>query len=237
MAVINILLDYVLIFGHFGFPKMGIMGAGIASSVAEVFSLLFFIWVTRKNQLLNRYQLFKLVKPDFLIVKKTLSISIFVMMQFILSIGSWFVFFMMVEKMGERSLAVSNIIRSIYIFLMIPGWALGSVTSTLVSSSLGEGKPENVMPIIIKIVKFSLLSILTLVAAVLFFPRVFISVYTNNPVLVEATIPSYFIIMGALSIFSVMSVFFSGVLGTANTKTSFVIEAITLSAYRVGLDG
>lgn len=231
MAVINIILDYVLIFGHFGFPKMGIMGAGIASSVAEVFSLLFFIWVTRENQLLKRYQLFKLVKPDFLIVKKTLSISIFVMMQFILSIGSWFVFFMMVEKMGERSLAVSNIIRSIYIFLMIPGWALGSVTSTLVSSTLGEGKPENVMPIILKIVKFSFLSIVTLVAAVLFFPRVFISVYTNNPVLVEATIPSFFIIMGALSIFSVMSIFFSGVLGTANTKTSFVIEVITLAAY------
>ena len=37
--------------------------------------------------------------------------------------------------------------------------------------------------------------------------------------------------MGALVIFSVMSMFFSGVLGTANTKTSFVIEAVTLSAY------
>jgi len=166
-----------------------------------------------------------------LIVKKTLSISIFVMLQFILSIGSWFVFFMMVEKMGERPLAVSNIIRSVYIFLMIPGWALGSVTSTLVSSALGEGRPDKVMPIIFKIVKFSFLAVVVLVAAVVFFPKYVLSVYTNNPVLILATIPSYYIILGALVIFSVMSIIFSGVLGTANTKMSLLIEATTLSAY------
>ena len=231
MAVLNVILDYLLIFGHGGFPKMGIQGAGIASSISEVAALLFFIWITSGNKKLKKYQLFRFVKPDLSIIKSTLSISIFVMLQFVLSIGSWFVFFMMVEKMGERSLAISNIIRSIYIFLMIPGWALGSVTSTLVSKTLGEGKPESVMPIIFKIVRFSFLSMIAVIAVVIFFPGIIISIYTNNISLSEATIPSYYIIMGALVIFSVMSMFFSGVLGTANTKTSFVIEAVTLSAY------
>ena len=155
MAVLNILLDYLLIFGHGGFPKMGIQGAAIASSVSEAAALLFFILITFENSRLRKYKLFRLVKPDLTIIRKTLETSIFVMILFILSFGSWFVFFMIVEKMGERPLAVSNIIRSIYIFMMIPGWALGSVASTLVSSAMGEGKPENVMPIIYKIVKFS----------------------------------------------------------------------------------
>jgi putative MATE family efflux protein len=231
MAVLNIILDYALIFGHWGFPQMGIKGAGIASSVSEACALLFFVLVTRENKRLQQYKLFALVKPDFAIIRRTLRTSVFVMMQFVLSFGSWFVFFMMIEKMGERSLAVSNIIRSIYIFLMIPGWAFGSVTSTLVSEALGEGKPDNVVPIIYQIVKYSFISLSAVILIALVFPHLAISVYTNDPDLARATLPSFYIILGALAIFSVMSVFFNGVLGTANTKTSLLIEAITLSAY------
>jgi Na+-driven multidrug efflux pump len=47
----------------------------------------------------------------------------------------------------------------------------------------------------------------------------------------EATVPSFYIIMGALIVFSVMSVLFNGVLGTANTKIALGIEAVTLLAY------
>jgi len=231
MAALNILLDYLLIFGHWGFPRLGIQGAGIASSISEAAALLFFIVITYENRRLKRYKLFKLVKPDFSIIRKTLDTSIFVMLQFVLSIGSWFVFFMIVEKMGERSLAVSNIIRSLYIFMMIPGWALGSVTSTLVSNAMGEGKPEKVMPVIFKIVKFSVLSLAAIILIALLFPMQAISVYTNNTSLATATLPSYYIILGALAVFSIMSIFFNGVLGTANTKTTLLIEAITLAAY------
>ncbi len=231
MAVLNILLDYLLIFGHWGFPQMGIKGAAIASSISEGFALLFFVWITRGNHKLKRYHLFKLVKPDLEIVRKTLGISVFVMAQFVLSFGSWFVFFMLVEKMGERALAISNIIRSVYIFLMIPGWALCTVTSSLVSSSMGEGKAENVMPLIFKVLKMSLAAITAIVLFAALFPKAVISIYTNNPELVEATVPSYYIILGALVIFAAMSVLFNGLLGTANTKVSLAIEAITLAAY------
>lgn len=231
MAVLNILLDYAMIFGHWGFPQMGIRGAAIASSISEACALLFFIWVTWGNKRLKPYNLFALVRPDFAIIRKILETSVFVMMQFILSFGSWFVFFMIIEKMGERSLAVSNIIRSIYIFLMIPGWAFGSVTSTLVSEALGEGKPENVIPIIFRIVKYSFISLSAVILVALVFPRLAISVYTGDSDLIQATLPSFYIILGALLVFSVMSVFFNGVLGTANTRTSLLIEAITLSAY------
>lgn len=231
MAFLNILLDYLMIFGHFGFPQMGIKGAAIASSISEGAAMLFFIWITIGNHRLKKYQLFRLVKPDFQLIYKTLSISVFIMFQFVLSFGSWFVFFMLVEKMGERSLAISNIIRSIYIFIMIPGWALCSVTSTLVSGAIGEGKQEDVMPIILKILKVSFLSILGIVLVALFFPGAVISIYTNNAELAAATVPSFYIILGALVIFSVMSIFFNGVLGTANTRISLAMEMITLTAY------
>lgn len=231
MAGVNVVLDYAMIFGHWGFPQMGIKGAAIASAISEVCALLFFVVITWHNSRLNQYALFKLVMPDMKIIRNTLGISVFVMMQFVLSLGSWFVFFMFIEKMGERPLAVSNIIRSLYLMLMIPGWALCSVTSTLVSNALGEGKSYQVIPIIKKIMMFSIAAMAITVSLAALVPRQAIAVYTNDLSLIEATLPSYYIILAAAFIFMVMSIMFNGVLGTANTKFALGIEATTLIAY------
>ena len=231
MAGVNVVLDYAMIFGHWGFPQMGIQGAAIASAISEVCALLFFIIITWPNTRLKQYVLFKWIKPDFEIIKSTLGISVFVMFQYVLSLGSWFVFFMLIEKMGERSLAVSNIIRSLYLMFMIPGWALCSVTNTLVSNALGEGKPDHVIPIIRKILKFSLVAMAITVSVAALLPREAIAIYTNDASLIEATVPSYYIILAATFLFMAMSILFNGVLGTANTKFALGIEVITLVFY------
>ena len=231
MAGVNVVLDYAMIFGHWGFPQLGIQGAAIASAISEVCALLFFFIITWHNSRLKQYILFKFVKPDFEIIKSTLGISVFVMFQYVLSLGSWFVFFMFIEKMGERSLAVSNIIRSLYLMFMIPGWALCSVTNTLVSNALGERKPDHVIPIIKKIMKFSVGAMAITVSLAALFPRQAISIYTNDLSLIEATVPSYYIILAATFLFMAMSILFNGVLGTANTKFALGIEVITLIVY------
>ncbi len=233
MAGINVLLAYLLIFGHWGLPAMGIKGAAIASVISELCALLFMVLITISNKRFKKYALLKLVKPDIGLIKSTLGISGFVMLQYVLSLGSWFVFFMFIEKMGERALAVSNIIRSIYLLLMIPGWALCSVVSTLVSKSLGEGKPNLVIPIIKKIAVFSFVSMTITVGIALISPQMVISLFTNNVFLIAATVPSYYIILAALFILGIMSILFNGVLGTANTKIALGIETATISVYLV----
>lgn len=233
MAVVNVLLDYVLIFGHWGFPKLGIAGAGIASTIAEASALIYFIIVTWKNTKVKDFDLFRWMRPQVKIIKNTLGVSVFVMMQMVLSLGCWFIFFLFIEKMGERPLAVSNIIRSLYLLLMIPGWALCSVTNTLVSNALGEGSPDSVMPIVKKMVRFSAVSMFIVLSLAALVPRYAISIYTKDASLVEATVPSYYIICVALFLFALVSILFNGVLGTANTNVSFAIEASTLTAYLV----
>ena len=231
MAGLNIILAYALIFGRFGFPIMGIAGAAIASSISEVFSLLFLTAITFRNKKVKRYHLFQWVKPEFEIIKSTLGVSIFLMIQSVLSLSVWFVFFLIIEKMGERPLAISNIARSIYMFVMIPGWALCSVTNTLVSNVLGEGKPEQVLPVTFRIMKFSVGILLSLILLAAIFPYQVIGVYTNDEGLIKACIPTYYIILSALFIFSTMSILFNAVLGTANTKITLIIEIVTLSFY------
>jgi len=116
-------------------------------------------------------------------------------------------------------------------FLMIPGWALCSVTNTLVSNVLGEGKPSMVMPITFKIMKFSVLLLLGIIILAALVPRFVLGIFTADTGLVQAAIPTYYIILIALFFFSLMSVLFNAVLGTANTMITLIIEIITLTFY------
>lgn len=231
MAVTNVILDYILIFGHFGFPAMGIGGAALASVFAELVSLVFFIIYSRLYIDMKKYALFNLQKIDFTTINKTLEISVYVMAQYFISVATWFSFFAVIEQMGERPLAISNIIRSLYMVLVIPIMGLSTATNSLVSNAIGEGHSKDVLKIINKIVKISFLSVLPIIALMLAFPRALVMIYTNSPDLIAETIPSVYTISIAIAIFSVAFIVFSGVSGTANTKTGLGIELITLAIY------
>lgn len=139
MAIVNVILDYAMIFGHFGFPEMGIKGAAIASVIAEASSILFFLIYTYITVDLKKYGLnrFRFLRPQLLM--RILSISCFTMLQYFLSMATWFVFFIAVERLGQRELAIANIVRSIYIVMLIPVNALATTTNSLVSNAIGAG--------------------------------------------------------------------------------------------------
>lgn len=233
MAGINVILDYGMIFGKLGFPEMGISGAGLASAISEACALLFFFAITARKAHLAKYKLFSFVKPDLSIIKSTLDLSLYIMIQFVLSHAVWFGFFLLIEKMGETSLAVSNIIRSIYMLFMIPAWAMSSATSSIVSNAIGAGFSNQVIPIVKKILVFSMGIMLTIAVLAAFIPHFMISIYTNDTILQEASVDSYYIILGAVFLFSATIVLFNGVLGTGNTRSGLAIEVITLSLYLV----
>lgn len=155
MSITNILLDYILIFGHLGFPKMGIEGAGLSSFLSEIVGLLYVVLYTIYRTDLQLYGLFQFKKVEFKTIKQILDLSIFIMFQYFISISTWFMFFIFIEHMGERPLAVSNIGRSLYILLMIPASALATTTNTLVSNLIGAGRKEEVLPLINKITLIS----------------------------------------------------------------------------------
>lgn len=233
MAGANVLLDYVLIFGNWGFPEMGIKGAAMASAISEGISAVFFFIYTFKVVDLKKYNLFRFGKLDWTIIKTTFSISIFVMIQMFLSLAGWFLFFMIIEKMGERPLAVSNIVRSIYIVLMIPVFAFGSTTNTLVSNLIGEGKSQHVTKVIKKIVALNFALIAGIVLLFVFIPELVISIYTTNVSLVSDSIPVLYVVMGALTLFSFSSILFNAVSGTAKTEIAMIIEVVTIIIYLI----
>jgi putative MATE family efflux protein len=231
MASVNVVLAYVMIFGKFGFPQMGIAGAGLASTIAEAVAAIVFIVITVRHKELKKFCLFKFPKPKLKIIRMTLNISVFVMMQYFISLTAWFIFFLIVEKLGERSLAISNIIRAAYMMFMIPAIGFGITANTLVSNAIGAGKIDLVIPIIKKITRISVLVTGCIILISIPLARPIIGVFTSNPDLVNNTLASYYVLMGVMIFFSLTGAIFNGVSGTANTQMALLLEAITLIFY------
>jgi len=231
MAVINIVLDYAFIFGHWGFPVMGIEGAALASVLAEFSSVLFFVFLAIFKIDRRKYNMFHFPKIDFLLIRKILDVAFFVMMQFLASIVAWFSFFMIMEQTGERPLAISNIIRSLYMIFTIPIFSLGSATNTIVSNTIGENKVKAVLPVIFRMSMISLLSILLMISIGFLFSTQIISFYTTDISLINTTMNTFYVTLGVLVVFSVAIVVLNGVAGTANTRISLIIELIAVVLY------
>ena len=231
MAFTNITLDYLLIFGKAGLPQMGIKGAALASTIAEGVAMLFFLSYTYRTINFAQYNLFRFRTLSSRYLIKILKVSLPVMMQQFVSLSVWFVFFLIIEKLGEASLAVSNIIRSIYVFLMIPVWGFATAANALVSTAIGEGREKELMKIIYKIVGMTFLSVLIIVIVGLAFPRLVMGIFTNDGLLIEMGIKVLKVIsLGALFL-SIGFILFNGVSGTGKTNVSLIIELVVLSIY------
>jgi len=231
MALVNVLFDYGLIFGNLGMPEMGIAGAAIASVIAEISSTLFFIIYTKKTVDLEKYG-FTSIRFRWDIVKRILDISIFMMAQYLFSIVTWMLFFVFIENyMGERPLAVTNIVRSFYTIFTIPSHALGAATSTMVSNTIGAGRANDVQNLIKRITLLSLGVMVVVIVIVSAFPRTMIHIYTDNPSLISDTVLPLYVLISSLPLFSVGTVLFSAVSGTGNTRTALGFEIFTLLFY------
>ena len=106
MALVNVFLDYAMIFGKCGFPEMGIKGAAIASVIAEASSLVFYIIYTRCKIDIGKYRLNRIGRFRPSIVLRILHISSFTMMQYFLSMAIWFVFFIAIAIVKRRTTAL-----------------------------------------------------------------------------------------------------------------------------------
>lgn len=231
MGVVNVIFDYGLIFGNLGMPELGIGGAAIASVIAEFASTLFFLFYLKKNIDLNKYGFTK-IRFQFSVIKKTLSISIFMMIQYLFSVSTWMLFFLFIENyMGERSLAVTNVVRSLYTVVTLPSHAIGSATSTLVSNTIGGGKQNEVLNLVKRLSFMSLGVMVVMIALIATLPRLVVHIYTDDPLLINEIIAPLYVMLSSLPLYSIGTVLFSSISGTGNTRSALKIEIISLLFY------
>ena len=233
MVLSNVIFNYILIFGKCGLPALGITGAAIGSSLAELVSLIFFVIYTRARCNLHKYGLEKPARFELSEFKSMMPVCSWTMIQHTISISTWLIFFLYIEHLGERALAVSNIVRGVSGLIWVVLQAFSSTCSTLVSNIIGEGHQDKVMSLVKRILKLSYGIVGAMIILIFLFPEIVARIYTDIPDLVTAAVPAMLVMVSSYLIATGGQVFFLAVSGTGSTKTAFWLEMTALVAYMI----
>lgn len=235
LALVNMVLNYAFIFGAFGFEEMGIRGAGWASSIAEFVAFVVFIiyMIFEKNKRVEG--IFTLPVLDIPLIIQVFKVSVPIVLQVILGLGSWFVFFSLIENMGGNELEISNLVRIVYLILSIPTWGFSSGINTLASNLRGAEADGQVIPVIWRtaLVNFSLTMLIAI--PIVFFPETMLYPIFGKEdmsLIIEAQ-PLFYVLLAIMMVFSIGAILFNGLLGIGATNLGFKIQGIMTIFYLI----
>lgn len=233
MAAVNMLLGYLLIFGEGGFPKMGIAGAGIASSSAEFLAFLFILIYTLLKKGLKKYRLFRFVNFRKQMCSDIWVLSAPIVVQNFLSMGSWFLFFVFIEKIGKHELAISNIVRGVYMIGMTPIWGFAIATNSMVSNVIGQGRPEDVFTLMGRIMRLAIMVAIFMITINLVFTSPLLALFTNDVLLHRDSVSPLYIVDLSMIFFAFGVIGINAVSGTGATHKALRIEIAAILIYLV----
>jgi len=228
LLVTNAALDYVLIFGKLGFSPMGIRGAALGSVIAEIVVFVFLTAYLWRSPAIRRYGIFRVGGTPWRLFARLIRISIPVSLQGLVEAVRWFVFFLILERVGLVALAVANVVYVCYSVLRIPSEAFGEVTCSTVSRLIGRERLDRIEPVVHQSTRAAALVTLPLIATALLVPEWVLSVFDLDAALLAPGAASLRVVALAMAVIVPGEMWFTAVLGTGDTRAALGIE-ITLT--------
>lgn len=232
-TIANIILDYTLIFGHWGMPKLGFNGAAWASILAEIIGLWVIYWVIAQKGITRQFRLFKGLQWNSSNNKLILSVSSPLMFQHAISIISWQYFFLLIEHHGAMALKVSNIMRNIFGLFGCFSWAFAATANAMVSNVIGQQKETEVPKLVIRIITLSSGIALVIALFLNLLPNAFLSLFGQGVEFNSAALPVLRVVSFALVLSSFSTILLNTVTASGNTRITFYIEVGAILLYCV----
>lgn len=233
MVVCNIVFNYLLIFGKAGFPKWGISGAAIGSSLAELVGLLFMIVYMWRHVDKKQYGLRAVF--DIKLSLHLLDISVWTMVRSFFCIAPWFLFFVAIEHLGECELAAANVVRSISMLFFVIVNSFATTTISLVSNLIGAKQIEKVMLTCRRVIKLNYIIGIPLMLLAFAFSGVLLRLFTNEAAVIHTAFYPFCVMLSTFIISVPAYTYCNTVIGTGNTKIAFIFQMINITIYLVYL--
>jgi len=231
-TVVNLVLDYALIFGHWGFPELGIRGAGIATVVAGVFSLLMFFALLCSGSNNNTFHTIKGWRLERDLFVRLLRYGFPSGVQFFLEMAGFTAFVLLVGRLGIASLAATNIAFNINTLAFMPMIGCGIAVSVLVGQYLGGDKPDRAESVVYSGFHLTLVYMISIAAAYVLVPDVFVAPFALRADPGEfSEIYGYSIILlrfvAVYSVFDTLNIIFcSAIKGAGDTRYVMLITVM-----------
>ena len=230
-ALSNMVLGYGLILGNLGFPRLGVEGAALASTIADGLGMLFLVLYLSFSEERKRYRLFQYFSFDGQSMLELLKIGSPLMLQGFFALGTWSLFFTWLEQKGQFDLTVSQNIRSIYFLAFVPIWGFAGTTKTYISQYLGH-KTYVAIPIIQKRIQFlTVIFLLISFHGALLYPEKLIQLINPEEQYIAKSAEILRLVSVSILLYGMVSVYFQTIHGSGNTLHSMTIEFLTVGIY------
>ncbi len=239
--ILNIILDPIMIFGWFGFPAMGIVGAAIATLISRMLSAgiaMYWLYSGRADIKVGR----KEVEPDFGLIKKIFRIGAPMSMAMTFTAIGFFVMMLIIAWLPGYTQGIPNsrIAMSAYgignrmvnlTFIIVDGLAFS--LTTIVGQNIGAGKIERAKESYWKIAGLSFAILWGFSAMFFLFSKQILSFFTNDPLVIENGIIFMSIISIGMPFFSIFRASMGYFNGTGRTEFNLLMSSIRLWGLRL----
>ncbi len=233
-ACTNILLDYLFIFGHWGFPQMGFNGAALASVLAECIGMVAVFTVIYLSGLKKQYNLLQTTQFDKIVHNAIVKVSTPLVLQYVISVTTWLVFFFFIEALHDADAkAISNTMRNVFGIGGVFVWAFASTSNVMVSNLMGQKRPHEVIGVLKKISLLSFSCCALMMLLVNCFPSIFFGLFGQSQEFVSLGLPVLQMVTFGLLAMSIANIWLNAVTGTGKTKVNLFIELIAITLYLV----
>lgn len=180
--ITNVFLNYCLIFGHFGFPRLGSEGAGLATSLSYILGTVIYLYLGLTR---SRKHGFLCKMPKLERIKTLVRLSIPNSIQQILFSAGFTILFWMIGKIGTNELAASNILINLMLVAILPGLGFGMANTTLVGQALGRGDIQDAYKWGWDVTKICLTFVFFITVPFWIIPSQLMGLFTNDQIIIE----------------------------------------------------
>lgn len=227
VGLVNIAGDALLIDGVW---SMGAEGAAWASFIAECTgALVLFTAVIRSNGhafwekvFLNQEEIWHWVK-----------LALPLVLQLTLTLGTWSMFFFLVEQVGVLELKVSHVARNYFMLAFTVSQGVQQTTRTFVSTLLGENRGGDLPLVLKRLFTVNILGIVLFAHGLFFYPEWLAAPFFDDALGLEAAGKTLPVIFLAMLIYSGSSVMLSAIQGSGHTRTALGVEVSAILIYSV----
>ena len=164
-------------------------------------------------------------------LKNLLIISSPIMLQGSIALGTWTIFFILLEQRGLFELTVSQNIRSIYFLAFVPVWGFAGATKTYISQYLGGNKEKEIPKIQRRIQLLTTGFLLLFFHGAILYPETLVGMINPNEAYIEMSAQILRLISVSIILYGIISVYYQTIQGSGNTIYSLVIEVSTVIFY------
>ena len=226
VVVSDIILNYLFIFGKFGCPALGMTGAAVGSIGAEFAASVFLAIYVWRQFSPRVYGFFRFRRFEFRTTRLLTLISSPIAAQTVLEDLRWFVFFLIIERMGLSALAIANIAFTCFMVFWIPAEGFSETACSMVSRYIGKNRSHRISALLRTTTSGAIIATVPFILLAFLAPQWLVAAFSSESDLLGESNASLRVIALAMLVVIPAEIWLTGVVGTGDTAAALGIEFV-----------